>query len=71
MKEKMINDLEKLCCDIYAHSKLDYEITLAGNGTNPCEASNVASEIENICGFKITQEDIKKRIEILELEYGE
>lgn len=34
--------IEELCTDIFAHCELDWEITLSGNGTNPCEAGNVA-----------------------------
>ena len=45
-REKLI----ELCVEIYAHLELDWEVTLAGNGTNPSEASNVADEILGILG---------------------
>lgn len=50
MKEQknVINELENLCVEIFAHASLDWEITLSGNGTNPCEATNVALEILDI-----------------------
>lgn len=56
-----MNELKKLCLDIYAHYEIDCEITLGGNGTNPSEAANVAWEIQRICGFKIQRKDILKR----------
>ena len=46
----MEQQLLELCAHIYAHVKLDYEVTLGGNGTNCYEASNVADEILEIIG---------------------
>ena len=43
--EKDFEKLVELCVDIFAHCQNDYEITLSGNGTNACEASNVALSI--------------------------
>jgi hypothetical protein len=54
-----------LCIEIYACNELDYEVTLAGNGTNASEASNVADEILNILNIKKNdiQEDIGKEVD--------
>ena len=40
--------LDELCISIIAHCRLDYEITISGNGTNPSEAANVAYAILDI-----------------------
>lgn len=45
--------LLELVIDIYAHNLADREITLAGNGTNCSEASNVADELCDILGIDI------------------
>ena len=42
---RLVEDLEELCVDIFAHAENDYEITLSGNGINACEASGVACAI--------------------------
>ena len=44
----LIERLEGLCVNIFAHARLDYEVTLSGNGINPCEASGVAWAILDI-----------------------
>ena len=56
MKEKII----ELCVDILAHSSLDYEITLCGNGYNAFECEGVALELLDILGM--SYEEIKDRI---------
>lgn len=61
--------LYDLCLDIYAHAHLDCEITLCGNGTNACEASNVASKILQLLGKKVTDKEITKRAKEIEKEY--
>lgn len=65
-------ELIELCVDIYAHVEMDFEITLGGNGTNCCEASNVADAILKI--LKVKQKDledqIKKRVAELKAENG-
>jgi hypothetical protein len=64
-KEQAVLDL---CVDIYAHLELDWEIDLAGNGTNPSEASNVADVLKEIFEFNEDEfsELANKRIEELE-----
>ena len=57
--KKLIEQLIDLCVDIYAHCELDYEINLGGNGTNPYEAANVASEIMDILGMRKRDLEIK------------
>ncbi len=42
---RLVEDLEELCVDIFAHAENDYEVTLSGNGINACEASGVACAI--------------------------
>jgi hypothetical protein len=61
-----------LCVDIYAHSEMDMEVTLGGNGTNCCEAANVAREILTILGEsrKKLAGKISARVKELEEEYG-
>lgn len=49
--EDKLDRLYEMCIEIFAHSALDYEIDLAGNGTNASEACNVATEICNIFEF--------------------
>ena len=56
MKDKII----ELCVDIFAHSSLDYEITLCGNGCNAFECEGVALKLLDILGM--SYEDIKDRV---------
>lgn len=57
IKQKLID----LCVDIFAHSDLDYEITLANCGANSFEAAFVAREILNI--LNINRDDLEEKIE--------
>ena len=76
-KEELVEKLEELCVDIFAHADNDYEITLAGNGTNPAEASNVATAILSIVHgngrewIKNNTERIEECATELRQEYGE
>ena len=69
--------LESLCIEIFAHSVNDYEVTLSGNGTNPCEASNVALSVLSILhkdGRKWRKENtsiIEARASVLCKELGD
>lgn len=68
--------LEEMCVDIFAHAHLDYEITLSGNGINPCEAAGVAWEILDILHgdgrkwVKANQNRIDSRAKKIEKEVG-
>ena len=74
---KLIKELEELCVSIFAHNENDYEVTLAGNGTNSSEASNVALAILYIIhgdGRKWERENedrISKRAKDLRKQYGD
>lgn len=74
MKKSVLADLSTLCVDIYAHAEIDSEITLCGNGTSACEATNVANRIFEILGIDkntdLHQMRIEARVKELEKEYG-
>ncbi|EKD53265.1 MAG: hypothetical protein ACD_61C00089G0006 [uncultured bacterium] len=59
MDDEMREKLIALCVDIYAHDQLDWEITLAGNGTNAFEASRVANKILEILGIEEEGEEFQ------------
>ena len=62
-------ELRELAINIMAHVWLDWEITLMGNGTDPCEASNVIEDVCRICGIVWpTEKEIQKRVEELKKE---
>jgi hypothetical protein len=69
--------LEELCLSIFAHVDCDYEVTLSGNGTNPCEATNVAYVILDIlhgdgrAWRKANQKKIDKLAKQLRKNYGD
>jgi len=68
----MVEQLLNLCVEIYAFMELDWEITLAGNGTNSSEASNVADEILNIIGKPENfSELVNKKIDELDPSFNE
>ena len=75
-KTDVIVELEKMCVDIFAHADLDYEITLSGNGINPCEAAGVAWKILDILhgdgrGWaKANRNRIDSRVKEIEKEVG-
>jgi hypothetical protein len=70
-------ELEDLCLSIFAHSVNDYEVTLSGNGTNCCEASNVALAVVDIlhgdgrAWRKKNEKQIEKLAKKLRKEYGD
>jgi hypothetical protein len=70
-------ELEDLCLSIFAHSFNDYEVTLSGNGTNCCEASNVALAILDVLHGdgrkwrKKNEKQIEKLAKKLRKEYGD
>ena len=49
--EEQLKEVYNLCVDVEAHCRLDYEITIDGNGCNACEASYVTYEIVKLLGF--------------------
>ncbi len=56
--------LVRLCVDILAHSRADIEwVSGRGNGTNPCEAENVALNVLDILGVPedSIEAEVKKR----------
>jgi hypothetical protein len=69
-------ELEELCIDVFAHADCDYEVTLSGNGVNPCEASGMARAILDIIhgdGRKWEREHaslVKARAKELRVCYG-
>ena len=73
----MSKQLEDLCVSIFAHCHNDYEITLSGNGTNACEASNVALSILDILHGdgrkwrKANEKQIEKKAKELRKLYGD
>lgn len=48
LDSKAYDQLIDLCVNIEAHSALDMEVTIGGNGTNCSEAMNVAVAIKRI-----------------------
>ena len=67
--EEMIQGLRSLSADIFAHNILDWEVTLGGNGTNCCEASNVMYAINVMFpATKPTEEEINLQVKELEKE---
>jgi len=73
----LVQDLEELCVEIFAHAENYYEVTLSGNGTNPCEASNAAHAVLDILhgdGRKWREDNekrVQKRAAELRKKYGE
>lgn len=65
-----IEKVHELVIDIYAHVEMDREITLCGNGTNCCEALNVARALEKIIG-KVNEKYVRIRVKELKEMYGE
>lgn len=69
-REKLID----LCLEIFASSELDYEVTIAGNGTNSAEAENVAKGILDILGIDLYSPEfsllIAARVKELKEMYG-
>ncbi|MEK7654373.1 MAG: hypothetical protein AAB345_03830 [Patescibacteria group bacterium] len=74
---RLVEDLEELCVDIFAHAENDYEVTLSGNGINASEASGVALAILDLLhgdGRKwrdSNEKRISKRATELRKELGE
>jgi hypothetical protein len=64
-----IEKVRELIIDIRAHVEMDREITLCGNGTNCCEALNVARALEKIVG-KVNDKQVQKRVKELQKMYG-
>ena len=64
MKEKIM----ELCIDIFAHSYLDREITLAGNGCNSFECEGVANALLGFYDlkYKDIEADVMRRVAKLE-----
>jgi hypothetical protein len=72
LSEQQRAKLIDMCVDIRAHAENDYEVTLGGNGTNACEASNVVREILSILGVdsKSLQARISERAKELSEEFS-
>ena len=70
---KRHDKLIELCVEVYAHCELDYEVTLAGNGTNASEASNFADEVLEILEVKKKkiEKEISKEVKELKNLYDE
>ncbi len=58
--------LEALYKDINIHSDLDWEVTIAGNGTNASEAINVMDGIFNALGLPKPQYTSEERKAVIE-----
>jgi DNA-binding protein len=67
MKKK----LREFCLNILAHAHLDAEITLNGNGTNACEAYNVARALMKMFKIEIDEKEVEDAATELEkMWYG-
>ena len=64
MKDKII----ELCVNIYAHSELDKEIVLGGNGANSFDAGIVADAILDLLEipYREISDLVNKRVKELE-----
>lgn len=61
----MRDEIIKLCVDVLAHSELDWEINIGGNGYNAFECSGLAREILSILKAEV---DVSTRVQELEAE---
>jgi len=66
-EHKLIYDL---CVDVMAHSELDMEITLYGNGINCSEANAVIRYLMFLLKIEVNDEDVEKRCDELMKEYN-
>jgi len=66
--EKQLKKLYKLCVKVEAHSQLDFEVTIGGNGCNAFEASYVTNEICGMLQFDQAQfqKDVEKLVQELD-----
>jgi len=63
--------LYDFCLNILAHSELDMEVTLCGNGINSSEAYAVAKALMHEFKITIAEDDIKEAVSRLKNIYGE
>lgn len=68
-----IQDIKRRCIDVIAHSDLDYEYTVLGNGILACESGEFAWEILGI--LEVSDEEaeslIEKRVNHIEKFYND